>query len=183
MLLSNCATGHSYIFKPLDVPQNEMLVYGGSGIKSSIEIVFYINTNQPMENFKYNGGFVQIGEEKISFDSRLIEIFGQETDSKYVIFWELYGRNNITNNTNYARQDKYFNKVSDYRYYFNLSKLFDNEVIDEIKEKGYKNVNIFLEYEMTIGNEIFNSIINEKFVLEINSYRYSAILSLLFHNF
>ena len=142
-----------------------------------ISTTFEVNSDYQIEEFKFDYGFINIGNYKILFDKNEININIKIND------WRDY-RNEvylIINGNEYISKldDSIHMENENILYFFNFSKNNIRNV--EIKNiiDGYKknnnSVNLYLKYEIRINDELITKEINNNYILEIKTNKFNII--------
>ena len=146
---------------------------------SSWWIEMRINTNAPIQDFEYVDGWIQKGNSVISFDGNNIligkDIFlpDKTIESEYVILgdnkfkninWKPWTKYNLytdcMENRNY--EDGYI-----YSYYFRFLQNPNNKLLRNFTKEKDNKTNVFLEYILTIENNVIHEKINGEIDLEM----------------
>jgi hypothetical protein len=163
---------HNYKTNPIQVSKNETEVSLNFGIRPALNISFYINTDKPIEIFVLKKGFIRIGNNDIIFDPEIISIYGEEIDSRYILIWDELGKENGYKHTaNQEQNIQYMNKNDNFRYAFSLHRYINENTPDIIRKENITELKVFLEYSITLDNNINDEIICEYFNLNIKTRR------------
>jgi hypothetical protein len=173
---------YSYIAKQKIITQNEMKIYLNFGIRPAIDIRFFVNCDNLIDNFILINGLVQIGENNIEFDRENITIYGHEIDSEYVIIWEEFGKeHDWYDNINQKRHDLLLNKTDNFHYNFSLHRYIKDNIPEKKKKKSIDNMKIFLEYSMVINDAVIHKTISEEFNIEVKEQKITGFHVIMFY--
>ena len=159
IILSGCSTQYLIGLKPNEISSRRYLyeTINNSGNPSGLTISVRTFYNNQLKNIDYINGWVKMGNELFTFNKDEVRIHIQTADSpssKLVNFlYEENGKMII------SEEEKI--KILNDCYYMDVYKALSKREFNRIYKQENKSYEIYIEYKVTVGNDIIDIIINE----------------------
>ena len=161
-------------------PANEMKLFLPQAY-SYLQVSFYFNTEQPLINFQYLNGYIQIEEILFDFKREFIDILVKEMETNYNIVLEENGvEHELKDYWNLEHRDQYYNKNNNFCYFFRFERSFEEKIKKELIKKNNSQVKVNFNFNITVGEEDMAIILNEDFIFIVEEEKYK-ISELEFH--